>query len=93
MDLVSEDLAAGATRSGALPRIDLDAEPATQHHLPGQRSELRVSSSLNNRLHARGYYDNVPDIVTQIAGTGTRMQTTEVHDHGLLGPVRLIRES
>ena len=54
---------------------------------------IRVSSSLNNRLLARGYYDHVPDIVTEIAGTGPRMQTTEVHDHGLLGPVRLLRES
>ena len=54
---------------------------------------IRVSSSLNNRLLARGYYDHVPDIVAQIAGTGPQLQTTEVHDHGLLGPVRLVRES
>ena len=54
---------------------------------------IRVSSSLNNRLLARGYYDNVPDFVTVVAaGVETRMQTTEVRDHGLLGPVRLVRE-
>ena len=54
---------------------------------------IRVASSLNNRLLARGYYDQVPDIVTRVAGKEPRMQTTEVHDHGLLGPVRLVREA
>ena len=52
---------------------------------------IRVSSSLNNRLLARGYYDQVPDILMEISGMEPRMQTTEVHDHGLLGPVRLVR--
>ena len=52
---------------------------------------VRVSSSLNNRLLARGYYDRVRDIMTELAEREHRMQTTEVHDHGLLGPVRLIR--
>ena len=54
---------------------------------------VRVSSSLNNRLLARGYYDKVPDIIWQISGEGERMQTTDVHDHGLLGPVRLLRDA
>ena len=54
---------------------------------------IRVSSSLNNRLLARGYYEQVPDIVTRQSGVEPRMQTTEVHDHGLLGPVRLVREA
>jgi hypothetical protein len=54
---------------------------------------IRVSSSLNNRLLARGYYDNVPDIIGELAGGERRMQTTEVHDYGLLGPVRLLREA
>ncbi|WP_188192042.1 glycosyl hydrolase [Nonomuraea sp. SYSU D8015] len=53
---------------------------------------VRVSSSLNNRLLARGYYDSVPDVVAQLAG-GAQAQKTEVHDHGLLGPVRLLREA
>jgi hypothetical protein len=52
---------------------------------------VRVASSLNNRLLARGYYERVPDIVAQLNGT-ERMQQTEVHSHGLLGPVRLLRE-
>lgn len=54
---------------------------------------VRVSSSLNNRLLARGYYEKVPDIIWQISGGEPQMQTTDVHDHGLLGPVRLIREA
>src|SRR4029453_17826977 len=54
---------------------------------------IRVSSSLNNRLLARGYYDKVPDILTQLSGSEPRMQATEAHDHGLLGPVRLVRET
>jgi hypothetical protein len=35
----------------------------------------------------------VPDIITEIAGSTPRMQSTEVHEHGLLGPVRLLREA
>ena len=42
LDVVSEDLSAGASRSGPLSRIDLAAEPAAQHHLPGQRGAIRV---------------------------------------------------
>jgi hypothetical protein len=52
---------------------------------------VRVSSSLNNRLLARGYYDRVPDIMLQLTG-GEGTQQTEPHPHGLLGPVRLLRE-
>ena len=54
---------------------------------------IRVASSLNNRLLARGYYENVPDILGQLGGMESRMQATEVHEHGLLGPVRLVREA
>ena len=54
---------------------------------------IRVSSSLNNRLLARGYYERVPDVISEVTGMETRMQATEVHDHGLLGPVRLVREA
>jgi alpha-L-rhamnosidase len=53
---------------------------------------VRVSSSLNNRLLARGYYDRVPDIMLELFGReGT--QQTEPHPHGLLGAVRLLREA
>lgn len=54
---------------------------------------VRVSSSLNNRLLARGYYEHVPDILTNVTELEAGMQTTDVHDHGLLGPVRLRREA
>jgi hypothetical protein len=54
---------------------------------------IRVSSSLNNRLLARGYYERVPDNIMQLVGMEPRMQTTEVQEHGLLGPVRLVREA
>jgi len=52
---------------------------------------VRTASSLNNRLLARGYYDDILDIVTDFSPVEPQMQTTEVHDHGLLGPVRLLR--
>lgn len=59
---------------------------------PGENTvRVRVASSLNNRLLARGYYDQVPDIGLQLFGK-EGMQQTEPHDHGLLGPVRLLRE-
>ena len=40
---------------------------------------IRVASSLNNRLLARGYYEQVRDIVTEWGEGGPQMQTTEVH--------------
>ncbi|WP_420113352.1 glycosyl hydrolase [Pseudactinotalea sp.] len=52
---------------------------------------VRVASSLNNRLKARGYYDHIPDIVAQTQGI-ERMQVAVVREYGLLGPVRLVRE-
>lgn len=52
---------------------------------------VRVSSSLGNRLRARGYYERVPDIGAQLTGE-ERMQQANVRDHGLIGPVRLLRE-
>ena len=66
----------------------------TEDLRPGDNTvTVRVASSLNNRLLARGYYEKVPDIVGQLGGTEPRMQATEVHEHGLLGPVRLVREA
>jgi hypothetical protein len=53
---------------------------------------VRVASSLNNRVLARGYYERVPDIIMELAGD-SRMQATHVRDHGLLGPVRLVCEA
>jgi len=69
------------------PRVDV-----TDGLRPGENTvRVRVASSLNNRLLARGYYDRVPDIGLQLFGQ-EGMQQTEPHDHGLLGEVRLLRE-
>ena len=51
---------------------------------------VRVSSSLNNRLIARGYYDDIFDVITlQVTGKQQLHQTT-VKAYGLQGPVRLL---
>ena len=66
----------------------------TEDLRPGDNTvTIRVASSLNNRLLARRYYERVPDITATWAEIEPRMQTTTVHDHGLLGPVRLMREA
>lgn len=52
---------------------------------------VRVSSSLNNRLLARGYYDGVRDILTDFALDAPPTQQTSPLDYGLLGPV-VVRE-
>lgn len=52
---------------------------------------VRVSSSLNNRLIARGYYDQMPDIVGTLLVGKPMMQQAFVRDHGLLGPVTIER--
>lgn len=51
---------------------------------------VRVSSSLNNRLLARGYYERIPDILAQLNTGAFVPQRTSVQDYGLLGPVRLL---
>jgi len=57
---------------------------------PGENQVVvRVASSLNNRLLARGYYDSVPDVLGMIAGVEA-MQNTYVRDYGLVGPLRLL---
>jgi hypothetical protein len=59
---------------------------------PGDNTiRVRVSSSLNNRLLARGYYDQIPDIVLMFVGR-EGFQQTHPRDYGLLGPVRLLRQ-
>ncbi|MFK4761778.1 glycosyl hydrolase [Microbacterium sp. ZW T5_45] len=51
---------------------------------------VRVASSLNNRLIARGYYETFPDIALQFVGR-EGPHVTRVRDHGLLGPVTVRR--
>ena len=53
---------------------------------------VRVGSSLNNRLIARGYYDHLVDIGAQLLGHDA-VHTTTVRPHGLIGPVRLVSAS
>lgn len=70
------------------PRVDV-----TDDLHPGENViHVRTASSLNNRLLARGYYDAIPDIVAQTLGQHMTQKTTP-HPHGLLGPVRLVREA
>ncbi|WP_431277950.1 glycosyl hydrolase [Leifsonia poae] len=72
------------------PRVDITGDVRTGENTV----TVRVSSSLNNRLLARGYYDRIPDIAMTIFDSESgRTQQTEVHDYGLLGPVRVIREA
>jgi hypothetical protein len=54
---------------------------------------IRTASSLNNRLLARGYYDRIYDVALELNGLPPDTQKTAPHDHGLLGPVRLIQVS
>lgn len=50
---------------------------------------VRVSSSLNNRLIVRGYYDQLPDIALSALGMEGNHKT-RVREHGLVGAVRLV---
>lgn len=69
------------------PRVDV-----TEHVRAGDnRIEVRVASSLNNRLIARGYYAEMPDIVRALLTGESHMQPVTVRDHGLLGPVQVER--
>ncbi len=54
---------------------------------------VQISSSLDNRLLAHGYCAQVRDVMSEIGGREPRMHSTEVHQYGLLGPVRLVREA
>ena len=50
---------------------------------------VRVTSSLNNRLIARGYYDGMLDMGSLLLGRQD-VHTTRVRPYGLVGPVRLV---
>jgi len=71
------------------PRVDI-----TDHVTAGtNRIHVRTASSLNNRLLARGYYSRIPDVALELNGLAPDTQKTTPHDHGLLGPVRLVQVS
>lgn len=71
------------------PRVDITDELTVGANVV----KVRTASSLNNRLLARGYYDGIPDVALQLFGYPPDTQKTTPHDHGLLGPVRLVRVS
>ena len=97
LDLGSTCGGLGSVRIGEGPERGFDtAHPVadvTADLRPGLNTVVvRVSSSLNNRLLARGYYERVPDIGAQLTGE-ERMQHAIVREYGLVGPVRLWREA
>ena len=69
------------------PRVDIGDDVVDGRN----EIRVRVASSLNNRLIARGYYDEDTDIVAGMLLGRTDPQQTSVRDHGLLGPVRIER--
>ncbi|MFE5408176.1 glycosyl hydrolase [Microbacterium sp. NPDC056569] len=96
LDLGSTGGGLGAVRVGDGPARGFDtAHPVVDVSgsiRPGDNAiTVRVSSSLNNRLRARGYYDGIRDIGADLTGE-QRMQHAIVRRYGLLGPVRLLRE-
>ncbi|WP_019181991.1 glycosyl hydrolase [Microbacterium yannicii] len=87
----------GSVRVGDGPERGFDtARPAvdvTDDLRAGSNTvRVRVSTSLNNRLRARGYYERIPDVAMRSAGED-HTQLPVVREYGLLGPVRLMREN
>jgi len=96
LDLGSTCGGLGSVRVGEGPERGFDTAHPTVDVTADLRAgdnvvTVRVSSSLNNRLRARGYYERVPDIGAQLTGE-ERMQHAIVRACGLVGPVRLLRE-
>lgn len=54
---------------------------------------VRVASSLNNRLIARGYYHEIPDMMAIVEHQETTPHDVHPRPHGLIGPVRLVRRT
>ncbi len=96
LDLGSTSGGRGSVRvNGATPRGFDTSRPVvdiTDHVHEGLNSVVvRVASSLNNRLLARGYYDEIPDRPAMRRGVDRCVQTS-VRPYGLQGPVRLLAE-
>ncbi|QHO90364.1 hypothetical protein CWT12_02030 [Actinomyces sp. 432] len=71
------------------PRVDVTG----LLHPGGNDVVVRVSSSLSNRLRARGYYETIPDISAALSGKAEATHDVPVRSYGLLGPVRLLARS
>ncbi len=58
--------------------------------VPGENTIMvEVSSTLNNRLKARGYYDKIPNPISMVTG-GNETIKTEVQDYGMTGKTTLV---
>lgn len=79
----------GAARGFDTSRPVVDITDAV--HAGSNAIVVRVASSLNNRLIARGYYDDIPDMGTLLLGR-QEAHVTVVRPHGLLGPVTIVSE-
>ncbi|PHP53555.1 glycosyl hydrolase [Actinomyces ruminis] len=71
------------------PRVDVTG----LLHAGSNDVVVRVSSSLSNRLRARGYYEAIPDVSAMLSGLPYRPHDVPVREYGLLGPVCLLSEA
>jgi hypothetical protein len=96
LDLGSTSGGLGSVRVNGSEPIGFDTSrpvvDVTDHVRAGTNDlVVRVSSSLNNRLIARGYYDRIPDVLGQLlSGDDTARHEVHVRPAGLLGPVRVM---
>ena len=81
---INDGAARGFDTSHPVIDITSDVRPGTNEVV------VRVASSLNNRLRARGYYEQIADVALQFSGRAGTHETI-VRDHGLLGPVTVKR--
>jgi hypothetical protein len=71
--------------------VPMPASRIAEDLLGGENTVVvRVSSSLSNRLIARGCCDDMPDVGMRLLGRDGHTHITRVRDHGLVGPVRLL---
>ena len=85
---------------GAARGFDTSATAGRRHRRGYARGDNAVDGargrarSLNNRLLARGYFERGAGRRAAAGSSEAKRgrKRTEVHDHGLLGPVRVLRE-
>jgi hypothetical protein len=97
LDLGSTCGGLGSVRVNDGPAVGFDTEvprvDVTTWLRPGDNTvTVRVSSSLNNRLLARGYYTRIPDVLALDFGGVEQPVQTSVQPYGLVGPVVLRAE-
>ena len=78
-------------REGLQELLDVPVVDITDDVRAGRNDvTVRVSSSLNNRLIARGYYEGFGDIALTFSGRDEK-HVTRVRAYGLVGPVCVLR--